>query len=285
MFLDLNDLSLLQGLLESILKVKIHKIEIQNSELNEGNAFFRRKNLDALLETNEGIINIEINTSVDDYLKERNFAFIMKAFTNYTLRGEDYDKEEQFIQINFNYNTKDKEYSRIYYVQDEKQKQYVSNVKIYEFNIDKYVNLWYTNDKEKIEENKYLIMMNLPKKELEKFSKKDKVVSKYMYKLNRINEDPAFLNLIDYEQDNRMIENTLKKRAWKRGLEEGREKGLKIGREEGKKEGKKEGREEGREKGREEATNHIAKSLLSSGMSFAEVSKHTGISLEVLKRM
>ena len=39
--------------------------------------------------------------------------------------------------------------------------------------------------------------MNLPKEELEKFSLEDKVVSKYMDKLNRINEDPVFFEFYE----------------------------------------------------------------------------------------
>ena len=74
-FLDSKDDSLLKGLLESILKIKIHTITIQNHELWEGNKEIRRKNLDALLDTEEGIINVEINTSNEDYVRVRNFAF------------------------------------------------------------------------------------------------------------------------------------------------------------------------------------------------------------------
>ena len=66
--------------------------------------------------------------------------------------------------------------------------------------------------------------MNLPKEELEKFSLEDKVVSKYMGKLNRINEDPVFLNLIDYEEDNKRLMNSMKREAREAGYEEGREK-------------------------------------------------------------
>ena len=189
-FLDSKDNTLLKGLLESILKVKIHTITIQNNELCEGNVYLRRKHLDALLDTDQGIINIEVNA--EDYVEERNFAFLSKAYANHTLRGEEYDNTIHFIQINFSYQMKDTEYYRVYHIQDDKKKKYIYNFTIYEFNMDKYVDLWYTHDKEKIEENKYLIMMNLPREELEKFSKEDKVVREYMNQLNRINEDPAF---------------------------------------------------------------------------------------------
>ena len=144
---------MLKGLLESILKVEIYKITIQRDELQEGNVYLRRKHLDALLDTNEGVINIEVNTTKDQYTKIRNFAFLSRIFASHTLRGEDYSENEKFIQINLNYQSRDKEYQRIYYVQDQEKHHFISNFKIYEFNIDKYVNLWYTNNKEKIKEN------------------------------------------------------------------------------------------------------------------------------------
>jgi len=181
-FLDSKDPHLLKVLLESILKVEIHTITIQNNELIEENKEVKRKYLDALLDTSEGIINIEINTSISPSTRIRNFAYLSRLYANHTLKGEDYNTKQKFIQMNFTYNMKDKEYYRIYSIQDKEKKEYVENIQIYEFNMDKYVNTWYTKEKEKIKDNKYLIMMNLPKKELEELSKEDKVVKEYMEK-------------------------------------------------------------------------------------------------------
>ena len=87
-----------------------------------------------------------------------------------------------------------------------------------------------------------------------------------MDKLNRINEDPAFLNLIDYEQDNKMLMNTMKRRAREEGLQEGREEGIVLG------------REEGIELGREEGVLSVAKNLLLLGTDIHLISKATGLS-------
>ena len=43
-----------------------------------------------------------------------------------------------------------------------------------------------------------------------KILKKDKVVREYMERLIDINNDPAFLNLIDYEEDSIRMENAMK---------------------------------------------------------------------------
>ena len=284
-FLDPKDKFLLKGFLESILKVKIHRIIIQNIELYEGNVHLRRKHLDSLLDTNEGVINIEVNTSTCYQTVIRNFAFLAKIYANHTLRGEKYQSKSKFIQINLNYHSRDKEYCRVYHMQDDKKKKIVENFTIYQFNVDKYVNLWYTKCKEKIKENKYLIMLGMNPYELEEFSKEDKEVEIFMNKLNRINEDPAFLNLIDYEEDNIRWMNAMKEEARERGLKTGFRKGKKLGIEAGKAEGRAEGRVEGRAEGRAEGILFTAKNLLKNGMSLTEVSKNTGLSIENLKSL
>ena len=251
----------MKELLEFILKVDIYHITIQNNELFEGNVYVRRKHLDALLDTNEGIINIEVNSTIDNVVKIRNYAFLSRVFVNNTLRGDNYNATQKYIQINFSYELNDNEYMRIYSIQDKMGKEFISNIKIYEFNMDKYVNTWYTNDKKKIMENKLLIMMNLPKKELEEFSKKDKVVKEYMERLIDINNDPAFLNLIDYDEDSIRMENAMKDKAMKEGIELGHEKGL------------------------AEEKIIIAKNLVEYGMSLEDVSKNTGLSIEEIKKL
>ena len=108
--------------------------------------------------------------------------------------------------------------------------------------------------------------------ELEKFSKEDKVVREYMNKLNRINEDPAFLNIMDYEQDNKMIMNSLKKQAREEGLEEGRKKGMK------------EGIKEGREEGREDIKKEFIKKMTASGMTINEISSILDLEKEKIQK-
>ena len=53
-------------------------------------------------------------------------------------------------------------------------------MKTYEINMDKYMNYWYTKDKEKIEENKEIIMLDLELEELEELSGNNGMVKKYM---------------------------------------------------------------------------------------------------------
>ena len=173
--------------------------------------FVRRKNYDLRLDTNIGIIQVEVNSNIYDYSRERQMAYISNEYSHYELRGESYRGNAQIIQINFTYGLMtdfkeekykclyDEEPLRIYEMRDETGKKYVDNLKIYEFNMDYYMNLCYTQNKEEIKENKLFIMMDLKLEELALISKKDKVVSKYMIELERINKDPRFVHFMSEE--------------------------------------------------------------------------------------
>ena len=115
---------------------------------------------------------------------------------------------------------------RIYKLRDEEMKEYVSNLVVYEFNMDYYKKLWYSNDKEKIEEYKYIIMQDLELEDLEKLSKNEKVVGKYMEEIKKVNEEPEFREFVTAEQDNLFIENSIKYYAKQEGREEGREEAI-----------------------------------------------------------
>ncbi|MBQ2639549.1 MAG: PD-(D/E)XK nuclease family transposase, partial [Bacilli bacterium] len=228
-FLNENNKDLLKALIESILDIKINNIEIGNNERNVGSIYVKRKYVDAIIYTDNGIIGIEINSSMKGYIRPRNFSYIANIYSHYIEVGEDYSEEMDIIQINLNYGIKDRKLIREYKVIDGEGKEYIKNLKIYEINMDKCVNFWYTKDKEKIDKYKYLIMLDLEDKELKDLSKEDKVVNKFMNQLEIINKLPKWDGFISEEEDQRKIRNTWKKQYKKEGLEEGRIEGRKEG--------------------------------------------------------
>ena len=136
-------------------------------------------------------------------------------------------------------------------------------ITIWDKNIEKmknYMNLWYFNDEKEIEKYKYIIMLDLKKNDLEKLSKKDKVVIRYMEEIERINEDSDFYEYMSAEEDNRKIENSLRSQ-WKReGLEEGLQEGLK--------------------QGKKETTKEFAHKMEEKGIDKKTIYEITGINLE-----
>mgnify|MGYP000986297874 FL=1 len=89
--------------------------------------------------------------------------------------------------------------------------------------MEKVKDIWYSKSKKEIENNKYLIMLDLDLEELDKLSKisKDRRVNKYMDEVKRVNEDPEFREFISAEEDNRKIENSIKKELRESGIKEG----------------------------------------------------------------
>ena len=127
--------------------------------------------------------------------------------------------------------------------------------------MEKYKELLYNEDEEGIEKNKYLIMLDMDLEELKKL-KKDKVVLDYMDKIERLNQNPMFINWITKEKDEEMIKNTQLRRAKEDGISQGITQGIHQGMDAGKKE--------------------VAKSMLEDGMDVEKISKLTGLSIDMI---
>ena len=260
-FMEEKNSDLLKALLESILDIKIKNIRYLNLEKNNGNIHIKRKHFDFHIKTDTENIHIEVNSEMKPYVRPRNASYIFNAYSSVVLRGEEYTEDIKFIQINFNYKMSKKDKSiRIYTLSDEERKKYVNNLFIYEFNMEYFKELWYSNKKE-IDNYKFLIMLDLEKEDLEKLSKKDKVIEKYMDEVIRVNEDPEIYEYMSAEEDNRKIENTMK-RYWK---EEARKEGIK--------------------EGRKEANKEAAISFLKNGVDIEIISKSLNYSIEELEKM
>lgn len=129
--------------------------------------------------------------------------------------------------------------------------------------MEKYKELLYNEDEEGIEKNKYLIMLDMDLEELKKL-KKDKVVLDYMEKIERLNQNPMFINWITKEKDEEMIKNTQLRRAKEDGISQGISQGITQGIHQGIDVGKKE----------------LVKKMLQNGVSINEISRITDISLD-----
>ena len=252
---------ILKKLLEEILQVEIERIEYLNLERNVDNVKVKRKHLDLYLETNIGKIQVEVNTTNSKYVKPRNMSYLCDIYSHHTLVGQEYDQDTLIIQININYGQQDEKYIREYRLRDESGKEYIKNFIIYEINMEKYMKLWYNKNEKELEKSKYIVMLNLEKEELEKLSKKDKVVIKYMKELERVNENPKFREYMSAEEDNKKIENSLK-REW---MEEGLKEGIK--------------------EGSYKRNIEIAKTMLKDNMDIEIISKYTNLSKEELEKI
>ena len=182
----------------------------------------KRKSVDVYLESLNKKIEIEVNTSLESYIHPRNMSYISNIYSSHTLRNDSYDEKTDIIQINLNYNQKNK---RIY--------------------------------------NEYM-MRDLNEEELKKI-KGDKVVSKYMKEINKLNNDSEFVEYMSAEEDARKIYNSR--------MYDAREKGFK------------QEYDEGIEQGIEQNKIEIAKNLLNNNVDINIISLSTGLSQEEIKNL
>ena len=152
---------------------------------------------------------------------------------------------------------------------------------IYEINMEKYKEIWYSKNEKEINDSKYLIMLDLETEDLKKLSKKNKEIKRYMEEIKRVNEDPEFYEYMSAEEDARKIQNSLRKEWREEALTEGLEKGIK----EGIKEGIKKGVKEGKIEGKREQSISIAKSLLKNNIDIGIISESTGLSIKELEML
>ena len=148
--------------------------------------------------------------------------------------------------------------------------------------MEKYINYWYTKDKEKIEANKEIIMLDLGLEELKLLSLKDGMVKKYMEEIKRVNEDPEFFEYMSAEEDNRKIENSIRQEMTERGLKEGLEKGMKKGMEKGIQQGMKQGIQQGLKQGIEQGRKELVRekrkivmSMFNQGLDLDTIERYT----------
>ena len=268
-FLNPKNEDLLKALLEDILKVKIEIKKILPTELITGNNIIKSKRVDALILATNKKIEIEINASINEYVYIRNTAYICNIYSTNALVGDSYNQDIDIIQINLTWGLDYEESKREFRISDKNGNVYVKNLLIMEINMEYYKKIWYSKDEKKIKENELLVMLDLNEGELKKMPKSDKISEKYVESVTIVNNDPFFQEYMSHEEDQRKMQNSLIREAedtgYEKGIKLGKEKGIKLGEEKGK--------------------IAIAKSLIQSGMSLEEISRHTKIDIEELKEI
>ena len=264
-FLKEENSDLLKALLETILKIEIDKIKIKKTELLSGNINIKDKRVDAIVHTGNKKIEIEINSQNKDYLHTRSTAYICNIYQSNASVGETYNENTDIIQVNLTWGIgRNNDEMKIYKIMNEKGELYVKNFIIYEINMDYYSNVWYSKNEEEIEKKKYMIMLNLEKKELETMPK-DKIVDKYITNVVVVNNDPEFMSYMSEEEDKKKIQNSLLSEAKEEGISQGYTTGINDG------------------ISQEKVS--IAKNMLKKNMPIEDISEITGLSIEEIKKI
>ena len=221
-FSDKRNRDLLERIIEVTVgkKVKIIKDPLMQ-ELIKPKINNKKKTLDVLVEDENKIqYNIEINMSNYNTLSRRNASFIFSKYTQDLKEQDTYDKMHTFIQINLTSGlSKDYPEKCIYKLIDkESEREYIDNLIIYEYNLDKLLEICYNEDKK---DYKILAALICGKNDLHKMCKGDKILEKLESEVIRMNSDKKFVGLMSEEEEAEKLQKTLISEAKHEGHAEG----------------------------------------------------------------
>ena len=279
---DKKKTDLLCELLSECLETKVDRIiKFIPIELNARRKK-RYKRVDLLLEAGKRKINLELNSTYNEEDKIRNMNYYFSFCSQYTIAGEKYDIESEFIHISLNYNVRiDTPLIKCYTIYDKSHDEELdSRFKYYEINVEKFAKLWYDNDIESVKKAPILTMIGIKdEEELEKYSKKmnNAIIKESVDNLKRLNSDATFVYGLTPEEDELLVRNTrdefVRREAMAEGLAEGEAKG------------KAEGLAEGQAKGKAEEKTEIATNLLKKDYSIEEIVEITGLTKEEIEKL
>ena len=227
---DKKRTDLLCELLSECLETKVDRIiKFIPIELNARRKK-RYKRVDLLLEAGKRKINLELNSTYNEEDKIRNMNYYFSFCSQYTIAGEKYDIELEFIHISLNYNVrKDTPLIKCYTIYDKSHDEELdSRFKCYEINVEKFAKLWYDNDIESVKKAPILTMIGIKdEEELEKYSKKmnNAIIKESVDNLKRLNSDATFVYGLTPEEDEMLVRNTRDELVRREALTEGEAEG------------------------------------------------------------
>ena len=250
----------LKRLLSESLDLKVHKILKSNIELPVDNKKERRKYLDLIIDTDIGIINVELNHNFKNEIPNRNLLYFCKLISSSVKRTKSYLNIKKHIQLNitwdlkkhFNYDITGRKFIKCYIKDDETNNKIHNDIfEIVHINMDYFEDVWYHGDIEK--ENPFLMLLAAPSEDqMDKISKGDKIMEELSKKVKKLNQDPDILDVI-IENEDEIINNTLYEKGISQGIEQKAE--------------------------------EIAKKMIEDNLDIDIISKYTNLSKEEIKSL
>ena len=227
-----NDFHLFERLIKDACGLKIKVIRLLPTELPVQKAIERAKRLDFLVECDGKYVHMEVNTAWEESTKMRNKSYFFSFYSQVVNAGEDYDEKTEFIQIQFNYGMPNK-YGLCEILDEYSGKNYelfLKNIKLIHVNLDKFGKIWYDNVAKRNMNGSLPVLFALKTKEdILAYNKavNDSDVKECVEKLSKLNSDFKFV--WDYEKNEKVYENSLKKEYLNKGIEQGIEQGIEEG--------------------------------------------------------
>ena len=258
----------LKRLLEESLDLKVNKILSNNIELPVEHIKERRKYLDLIIDTNKGIINVEVNHGFKDEIPNRNLLFFCKLISSSVKRSKSYLDIKKHIQLNitwnlhsyFNFDITKRKIIKCHIKDDETNNNIHDDIfEIVHINMDYYKNVWYHGDVEK--EKPFLMLLAADELDkMEKISKGDKIMEELSKKVKKLNQNQEILDVI-IENEDELIRNTLYEKATQKGFKKGISQGI------------------------EQNKIEVAKKMLKEKLDIELISKITGLSNDDIEKL
>jgi len=262
---DENDFTIMEAILSTILGGKVSIVSYLLPNINVDTTEEKQKTVDLMIQLDGEYINLELETGTSLETTLKNFNYFISMYKKNVVRNNKYDTKTKFLQIILQFGLSNSSpLFEEFFIQSE-ENVLIPNFKIIRVNMDRITKMCYSKNTLDIEKYKYLIMLDLPKNELENFKGDDEIVAEFKSKIFHLNENERFQNDMTKEEEEALVINTGKALAF----EEGEASGMVIGMEQGEKKKQLE----------------IAKKLISMDMPLEQISITTELSLEEIQSL
>ena len=259
----------LKRLLSESLDLKVNELFQNNIQLSVENTKERVKKLDLILNTDKGIINVEVNYNSKSEVPNRNFLFFCKLISSSIKKTESYLKVEKHIQLNLTWNLQkflpfdvtNRKIIKCYIMDEETHIKVHDDIfEIVHINMDYFKKVWYHGNIQ--DENPFFMLLAASnKEEMDKISKGDKFMEEINKKVKKLNLDPEIVKEIVIENEDEIIKNSIYHSGVKDGIEEGIREGI------------------------SQRNIEIAKNLLKKKIDINIISETTGLTKEEIKKI
>ena len=207
-FLKESNRDMLERLIEEAINKKVKVLEVKASELPKGSVYERGKILDVLVDSDEGEINIEVNSYSNIYLHRRNASYIFSRYSSAVSRAGSFKDMKNYIQINLTREdrNKDLEMISVYELMEiDRHDRYIDNFTIYEFNISKIKDAWYNGDRS----HNIMALLDANLSELDTMNDGDEIMDRFKDEVKNVNRGLGDVQFMDPDEDAEIIFNTI----------------------------------------------------------------------------
>ena len=218
-YVILSNKDILKRYVENLIGEKVTYVNILNSKLIVSNIELKSKTVDILLEVDDSIVNIEINTKFSKLEKERNLKYLFTVLSNIKKIKDSYITSKKVIQVNLNFPNK-KTSGNIIELKKNDNKIYSEKIKIINYNIEYYKELCY-NQVNKHELTYLLGILDMDSDELDNIVKERRDLKLLADMIKDINDEKRLFEFMDPLEEKKKWERTYEELGEKRGEKKG----------------------------------------------------------------